>query len=100
MRKKKRLCADREGRCGECHKPLNGDAYCRYCGTKAGEGSFEPYEDVICCVYGPPPVEREHVCKACGYEWTSFAMIDAEKYCPRCGGEVSSKEITDRSDER
>jgi len=90
---KNRLSKDYEGRCGNCHEPLGDDAYCRYCGTKAGEGSYKPYEDVIMCIYGPPPVERKHICNACGYTWSSCAMIDKEKYCPKCGGTVVCEEV-------
>ncbi|MBQ9809332.1 MAG: zinc ribbon domain-containing protein [Ruminococcus sp.] len=87
------LSTDYEGRCGNCHKLLGGDAYCRYCGTKAGNGSYEPYEDIVQCVYGPMPVDREHVCRKCGYKWTSCKMIDDEWFCPICGGSVNVTEM-------
>ena len=86
--------SDYEGRCGNCHARIGEDAYCRYCGTKAGEGHFFPYEDRMQCVYGPPPVMRLHTCTACGYAWESSAMIDREKYCPQCGGKVTA-EVTE-----
>ena len=87
------LSTDYEGRCGNCHKLFReGDLYCRYCGTKAGEGKYEPYDDIVQCVYGPPPVERKHTCGKCGYSWTSRAMIDKEHYCPKCGGNVTAVE--------
>ena len=35
---------DYSGRCGNCHERLGkNDKYCRYCGTKRGEGKFRPY---------------------------------------------------------
>ena len=56
MKKLSGLSTDYEGRCGNCHKFFGeGDLYCRYCGTKAGEGRYEPYDDIMQCVYGPPP---------------------------------------------
>ena len=77
---------DYENRCGKCTGYLEPeDQYCRYCGAKRGEGEFNPYYDEPVCVYGPPPVNRLHTCKKCGYEWTVCAMIDEQRYCPKCG---------------
>lgn len=74
-------------RCGHCHAHLKpDDRYCRLCGTKVGDGAYEPYQDSMQCIYGPPPAERKHICKKCGYTWTTCAMIDYEEYCPKCGG--------------
>ena len=51
MKKLSGLSTDYEGRCGNCHKFFGeGDLYCRYCGTKAGEGRYEPYDDIMQCV--------------------------------------------------
>ncbi|MCR4640453.1 MAG: zinc ribbon domain-containing protein [Lachnospiraceae bacterium] len=76
-----------ERQCGNCHESLKeGDAYCRYCGTKAGEGDFEPYQNFHACIYGPEPEWREHKCVVCGYTWSNCAMIDEQRYCPKCGG--------------
>ncbi len=96
MKKLSGLSTDYEGRCGNCHKFFGeGDLYCRYCGTKAGEGRYEPYDDIMQCVYGPPPTERLHTCNECGYSWKSWAMIDNERYCPKCGGAVTAAETGD-----
>jgi len=82
----KKLCTDYEGKCGNCHKNLgNNDQYCRYCGTKRGEGEFKPYENVSYCIYGPAPRLRLHSCKSCGYEWNTHSMVASERYCPKCG---------------
>ncbi len=87
---------DYEGRCGNCHKYSGDQAFCPYCGTKSGEGAYEPYpDDSMQCVYGPPPVERTHKCESCGYEYTTCRMIDDERYCPKCG----SGKVTITSDE-
>ena len=87
------LSTDYEGRCGNCHKELDeGDLYCRFCGTRFGEGTYEPYEDIVQIVYGPPPTIRKHTCKKCGYNWNSWSMIDEEKYCPKCGGNIKTGE--------
>lgn len=82
--------------CGNCHTRLEkGDRYCRVCGTRAGEGAFEPYQQVMQCIYGPRPVERRHVCGACGHEWTNFVMVDRDRFCPECGAEILPPEKTD-----
>ncbi len=79
----------KEGECGNCHARLGKeDEYCRYCGTRAGEGAFEPYQNFLECVYGPMPVERIHTCSKCGYSWTTCVMIDRQRYCPKCGAEA------------
>ncbi len=91
---------DYSGRCGNCHERLGkNDKYCRYCGTKRGEGKFRPYQNLMQCIYGPMPVKRVHRCKKCGKKWETILMIDDEKYCPDCGGiskivEVEGKEKT------
>lgn len=73
--------------CGNCHAYLSPeDKYCRLCGTKVGKGAYDPYQDLMQCIYGPEPVEREHQCRRCGYKWKTCAMVDNEKYCPKCGG--------------
>lgn len=79
------LCTDYEGKCGNCHKNLGNDEYCRYCGTKRGEGTFEPYQNVSYCIYGPAPRVRVHTCPSCNYEWRTHSMIANEKHCPKCG---------------
>lgn len=82
--------------CGNCHKRLDeNDKYCRICGTKVGEGAYEPYQDLMECIYGPMPVDRKHTCKKCGYEWITCLMLDREKYCPKCGGDAPYEEIPD-----
>lgn len=83
------LSTDYENRCGNCHEELEaGDKYCRHCGTKRGEGKFEPYSNLIACIYGPEPVKRRHRCSACWYQWETCLMMDDEKYCPRCGAKA------------
>ena len=78
---------DYEGRCGNCHELFDddGDLFCRYCGTRRGEGQFLPYENFMACVYGPPPVDRFHECKKCGFSWTTHRMVDRSAFCPKCG---------------
>ena len=77
---------DYNNRCGKCTAYIGTeDQYCRYCGAKRGEGEVNPYYDEPVCVYGPPPVNRLHICNECGYEWTTCAMIDEQRYCPKCG---------------
>lgn len=76
--------------CGNCHAYLGTDKFCRYCGTKAGEGAFEPYMNYEQCVYGPPPVEREHKCPDCGFNWKTHMMVDNQQFCPECGGRIQT----------
>ena len=82
----KELSTDYEDKCGNCHKYLGKqDKYCKYCGTKRGEGEFKPYENVMYCVYGPP-IKHKYKCKACGNLWiVSVLGGDNSKYCPECG---------------
>lgn len=82
------LCTDYNGKCGNCHKRLGDDEYCRYCGTRRGEGEFKPYKNVSYCIYGPAPRFRIHTCNQCGYNWHTHAMVDNEKFCPKCGNET------------
>jgi len=90
------LSTDYEGRCGNCHKSLNDDdKYCRYCGTKRGEGAFKPYQNVMYCIYGPMPVKRTHKCKKCGNTWETMLMIDNEDFCPICGSKTKVYEEID-----
>lgn len=80
---------DYEGKCGNCHSSLaNGDQYCRHCGTRRGEGKFEPYQNLMQCIYGPMPKKRTHFCPACNASWARELMIDDEAFCPHCGGPV------------
>ena len=74
----KKVCANCRNSYGE------GDKYCRYCGAPLG--SPEYIDDDFACIYGPPPVERVHICKKCGFTWKTTLMLDKEKWCPECGG--------------
>lgn len=88
------LTDDYTDRCGNCQQSMGKDEFCRYCGAKRGEGSFDPYYNEPQCVYGPPPVTRVHKCRKCGFEWSTNMMIDNQRYCPKCGGgcDVTSEE--------
>lgn len=84
---------DDKDRCGNCSKRLSpGDKYCSYCGTKRGEGAFEPRDNLMVSIYGPP-VTFLHTCEACGHSWEVFALGDDQtKYCPQCGSpDLNSK---------
>ena len=87
-----KLSDDHEGRCGNCHAFLNGDSYCRFCGTKAGEGRYEPYNDDVGTIYGPPPRRRKFTCSKCGYIFKDWTMRDEIGYCPECGCSVTVTE--------
>ena len=86
--------------CGNCHEALNpDDRYCRFCGTNVIDGPYAPYSALLSEIlsmeeiYGPRPVERVHTCEKCGYQWSTCAMIDSERFCPKCGGEAPANEI-------
>ena len=71
--------------CPNCGKGWQkGDKYCRYCGSPISNPRFVPV--MMADLYGPPPVRRKHICTACDYAWETYAMVDEERYCPRCGG--------------
>lgn len=80
---------DYDGRCGNCHSRMgDNDLYCRICGTKRGEGAFEPYANLIACVYGPP-IKTVFKCNACGHNWEITVLGgDKSKFCPQCGKET------------
>ena len=80
---------DYHNRCGHCHEYIGEDRYCRYCGTKRGQGEYKPYLDLMQCIYGPMPIERTHKCTRCGNEYTVVSMLDNERYCPLCGGKTT-----------
>lgn len=94
-----RWSTDYEGRCGNCHSRLQeNDKYCRHCGTRRGEGAFEPYQNLMQCIYGPRPVERKHRCTQCPHTWVSCLMVDDEDYCPECGSPAAWDYIEDYND--
>ncbi len=73
-------------RCGNCHaKLVKGSKYCYVCGTKRGEGKFEPFFNEMLLVYGPP-VTQIVTCKNCGYKFKIGSLGGKTiKYCPKCG---------------
>lgn len=73
--------------CANCKNPyIESDRYCRFCGAPMGAPDY--IEESFECIYGPPPVKRKHECKKCGYQWTTYNMIDDENFCPKCGNPV------------
>ena len=80
---------DYENKCGNCHKQLRtGEKYCKYCGTKRGEGAFKPYRNVSYGLYGPCGTYF-YKCHHCGkiFEYWTIGSSDV-KNCPSCGSEV------------
>lgn len=78
-----------KNRCGNCHAILeDGSEYCYVCGTKRGEGKFEPFFNEMCLVYGPP-VTQIVTCENCGYKFTIGSLGGKTiKYCPKCGKDL------------
>lgn len=80
-----------ENQCGNCQGRLEpGDKYCRICGTKAGEGAFEPFQTALQCLYGPRSVTRSFSCASCGHSWETTSMSVRDRYCPKCGSDAKS----------
>ena len=79
---------DYKGRCGNCHQELREkDKFCRFCGTRRGDGKFKPFLNSMYAVYGPP-VKTKLKCNACEFSWESECLgSDRSKYCPQCGSE-------------
>jgi glycosyltransferase involved in cell wall biosynthesis len=55
---------------------------CNLCGTEAGkgdtigfEGDFEPDNNLMECIYGPPPCDYNFVCRSCEHSWTEYLML-------------------------
>ncbi|SEM18252.1 Zinc ribbon domain-containing protein [Butyrivibrio sp. ob235] len=89
---------DYENRCGNCHSVLDPeDKYCKYCGTKRGEGAFKPYRNVSYGLYGPCGTYF-YKCHNCGkiFEYWTIGSSDV-KNCPSCGSAV--EEIDYKEDE-
>ena len=83
--------------CANCKRVLqDGDKYCRYCGRSRNETEYQPDYGTMLSIYGPPPVKRKHKCSSCGFAWTTFEMLDEQKYCPQCGSDAP--EIKDDDD--
>ena len=79
--------------CANCsYQVISGDKYCRQCGREIGKGAYVPDNDLMECIYGPPPAQRTHTCEKCGYSWSTYRMIDREKKCPKCGGNAPYEE--------
>ena len=92
------MSTDYENRCGNCQEEMNPyDKYCRNCGTKRGEGKFEPYYNVCDCLYGPFNILRKYVCKKCGNEWERSIVFE-DKFCPKCGEKCVIEKTRDTTD--
>ena len=86
---KPQLSTDYKNKCGNCRGELmEGDKYCRYCGTLRGEGEFKPYHNVAARLYGPLPRKYVHECRKCSYTWMATQRIPNMLYCPKCGEEA------------
>ena len=81
MNQRKILC------CSNCKNTIDRqDKFCRNCGVSVNAVDYRPSIEKMVQIYGPAPRKRTHLCETCGYKWTTFSMIDDEKYCPLCGG--------------
>ena len=72
--------------CGNCHAELlEGSKYCYKCGTKRGEGKFDPFFTRIFLAYGPPVIQKA-TCLNCGYKFETGCLGGNKviKHCPEC----------------
>ncbi len=103
-RDKAPLETDYTDRCGNCHAYMEKtDKYCKYCGTKRGEGRFRPFKNPLYCVYGPP-IKKKYRCKKCSHKWYTAALGGGEDslYCPQCGEkkiELTGTKVLDFGDD-
>lgn len=73
------------GKCGNCHKTIDSDdKYCKYCGTKNGEGAFLPYNNALQFAYGSPMI-KQYQCPKCGLKWQEISVGRDRRYCKECG---------------
>ena len=86
--------SDYESRCGNCHAyMIKSDLFCRYCGTKRGDGAFEPFDELefVQYAYGPP-IKTRFKFDACGHNWeTTVFGGDDSMFCPHCGKSALQK---------
>lgn len=75
---------DYNGFCGNCHNKLEPeDKYCSACGTKRGQGKFEPSTNTVGVIYGAPMIYN-YKCKHCGTTW-KYCGFENHFFCPNCG---------------
>lgn len=92
----KRIPKGYEEKCGECREEIQNDyKYCKHCGTKVGEGTFKPYENINADVYGAPR-DYELECEDCNYTEKEKTMGNIPDYCPYCGAEAEVKVSYDK----
>ena len=71
--------------CGNCHRVFFGnEQYCSYCGTKRGEGSYNPFRTIFGCLNGSLDYIT-YRCDQCGREWREWEAENLDRYCPYCG---------------
>lgn len=73
---------------------IEGDKYCRFCGSPLGEPAYVISER-FACIYGPRPAKRVHTCMSCRYSWETRLMRDSQTHCPKCGGRAPVTSMTD-----
>ena len=75
--------------CFNCNHYLHDNwKYCPFCGTKKGEGEFNPARNSgwNILLYGPLTT-KYYKCKKCHYKWNYEFMMDEPRIrcCPKCG---------------
>ncbi len=74
--------------CRNCKNEMEkGAKYCQWCGTRAGNGVFQPHDNEVQGLYGSWYVMKVK-CSNCGNEWSSSGTAGHIKmFCRECGGE-------------
>ena len=72
--------------CGNCGGTLQEkDKYCRFCGTRKGEGTYQADPTFLNMLYGPP-VKKRYRCEKCNCTYNILAAgRQKPDYCPECG---------------
>lgn len=71
--------------CQNCKKIMReDDKYCTNCGTARNEAAFEPIENHMRLVYGPP-IKEKYECHKCGHIWITMGIFSEHSFCPECG---------------
>lgn len=89
---KDEISTDYTDRCGNCHQKIDPNfKYCTNCGTRRGEGAFEPYRNEAFVLYGCP-THYYFRCDECGHEWDEISF-SLSRYCPNCGRSIRESNL-------
>ena len=86
------------GECRACGMSFfDGEKFCSICGAELTQTEsvfnndfeieeFKPDDNIMGCIYGPPPCDYSFKCNSCGNIWTESLMyLQKADTCPKCG---------------